>query len=417
MISPSPPYCEDLKCGFCDSNLQLYTVPQREQHYEIHFVHQAGNTNSSTSSELPVKYVVNSHQRKDKKWARKAKSILQPAETDIFWHLADGGDPPPCYTLGLIPLLRQALWKAHSRGELRRAALCYERAVHVSREPWDSMWGCGYRNFLMSCIALMDQPFQKAYSALLSSPVHPSIRNLQCCIEDAWAAGFDEIGAKQLKKLVGTKKWIGTGDLWVAFVFRGIPVELVDFDLRQKNNGPKAVLDWIVNYFTPSVALGTDVNDALSKASPIVTTERMPLVLQYNGHSRTIIGYQINKKGQTCLLTFDPSRVVSAEVRKTAMQCFNFTDSSGSWTTGQKRGASEILSTRIQKCMKPEETNGTESSTTKEVDFKDLLKRFIVDDKAFRSKDQYQILYFPMTNPLTESERLGRKIVTSTKMG
>ena len=43
-------------------------------------------------------------------------------------------------------------------------------------------------------------------------------------------------------------------------------------------------------------------------ATPVVVTDRMPLVLQYQGHSRTIIGYEITREGATNLLAFDPSR-------------------------------------------------------------------------------------------------------------
>lgn len=46
-----------------------------------------------------------------------------------------------------------------------------------------------YRNFLMACTALMDQPFQPMYFPLLDEPVPPSIRNFQSTIEDAWKAG------------------------------------------------------------------------------------------------------------------------------------------------------------------------------------------------------------------------------------
>ncbi|KAG5634971.1 hypothetical protein H0H81_000171 [Sphagnurus paluster] len=52
-------------------------------------------------------------------------------------------------------------------------------------------------------------------------------------------AGFDEEGASDLNNLVGAKKWIGTADLWVAFTYRGIPAELVDFDLKNQSQGRK----------------------------------------------------------------------------------------------------------------------------------------------------------------------------------
>jgi hypothetical protein len=37
----------------------------------------------------------------------------------------------------------------------------------------------------------------------------------------------------------------------------------------------------------------------------------MPLILQHAGHSRTIIGYEVSKKGIVNLLVFDPSKCVS----------------------------------------------------------------------------------------------------------
>lgn len=49
------------------------------------------------------------------------------------------------------------------------------------------------------------------------------IATLQSWIEEAWAEGFDAIGRAQLKgRLKGQKKWIGTGDVWVGMMSRGI---------------------------------------------------------------------------------------------------------------------------------------------------------------------------------------------------
>lgn len=94
-------------------------------------------------------------------WGVKAKAILHPfGENDAFWYPAQSTAPPSNYTpgrllptwnklfwtnlrVGLIPLLRKALWKVHARGGIRRAALCHENAVHISREMWDAGWGCG----------------------------------------------------------------------------------------------------------------------------------------------------------------------------------------------------------------------------------------------------------------------------------
>lgn len=52
----------------------------------------------------------------------------------------------------------------------------------------------------------------------------------------------------------------------------------------------------------------TTVGEALRGASPVVVTDRMPLVLQHQGHSRTIVGFEKLKSGSVNLLCFDPSK-------------------------------------------------------------------------------------------------------------
>lgn len=170
----------------------------------------------------------------------------------------------------------------------------------------------------MACTALMDQQVQPMYFPALDHPTPPGVRNLQQWIEDAWTAGFDKEGANDLKnKLVGTKKWIGTADVHVAFLSRGIPSRLVDFP-DGDNSGIDTVLRWIEAYFSEAaqnsrqMRLGAKVkatvDEALRGASPVVITERMPLILQHKGHSRTIVGYERTKDGSINLLCFDPSR-------------------------------------------------------------------------------------------------------------
>lgn len=49
------------------------------------------------------------------------------------------------------------------------------------------------------------------------------------------------------------------------------------------------------------------------------------MVLQHSGHSRTIIGYEVNSKGDTNLLLFDPGKSIPDDIRKSAIT--EFTDS------------------------------------------------------------------------------------------
>jgi hypothetical protein len=101
--------------------------------------------------------------------------------------------------------------------------------------------------------------------------------------------------------------------------YRLFSAQLVDFDLSRA--GPQALTDWVVSYFTPPVkhSATATIEDALRGASAITVTERMPLVLQHAGHSRTIIGYEQAAGGNVNLLLFDPSRRPSTELREAAL--------------------------------------------------------------------------------------------------
>ena len=70
------------------------------------------------------------------------------------------------------------------------------------------------------------------------------------------------------------------------------------------------MVDWVVNYFDPPMPHPPTVNEALRGAQAISVTDRMPVVLQHDGHSRTIIGYEITQTGSINLLMFDPSKHV-----------------------------------------------------------------------------------------------------------
>ncbi|KAG8821282.1 hypothetical protein FRC17_009883 [Serendipita sp. 399] len=76
----------------------------------------------------------------------------------------------------------------------------------------------------MACTSLYEQQVIPQYFSLLEQDGGPGVRNLQDWLEKAWAEGFDPIGAEDLKgKLVGTRKWIGTAEIYTAFTYRGIP--------------------------------------------------------------------------------------------------------------------------------------------------------------------------------------------------
>ena len=72
--------------------------------------------------------------------------------------------------------------------------------------------------------------------------------------------------------------------------------------------GIDLMIKWVVDYFTPKQTIDKPTNIFESLTNPPVTnTNKMPLILQHNGHSRTIIGYEVDGRGITNLLTFDPA--------------------------------------------------------------------------------------------------------------
>lgn len=66
-----------------------------------------------------------------------------------------------------------------------------------------------------------------------------------------------------------------------------------------------------MDYFTQDPPKHHNINDALRAASPVVITNKMPIVLQHAGHSRTVIGFERSQEKIT-LLMFDPSRYVNS---------------------------------------------------------------------------------------------------------
>lgn len=55
------------------------------------------------------------------------------------------------------------------------------------------------------------------------------------------------------------------------------------------------------------------------KRKPVVQTEKLPLVLQHKGHSRTIVGYEETHRG-IHLLLFDPGRSTPIDIRNAGLE-------------------------------------------------------------------------------------------------
>jgi len=203
------------------------------------------------------------------------------------------------------------------------------------------------------------------------------------------------------------------------------------------------VIKWVVDYFTPKQAIDkpTNIFESLTN-SPVTITNKMPLILQHDGHSRTIIGYEIDGRGITNLLMFDPAYRPSSELRSKALgDFFQSRSSEDSSSITSPLGASNLkrkLSEDVQSLNKEKSPKirevGHPISSRKEpstdttlpfnqgsskkdgLDLYSMLQKFRLDPKRLSKKKQYQILYFPMTAPLTDREKMERKQVTCIKI-
>lgn len=162
-------------------------------------------------------------------------------------------------TGGLIPVLQTTFEKAmlSPQSPTRRAVLCNANVLHIKSQFGDFGWGCGYKSACMvfSAIRHLDSysnlllqgeqqslpadangyrvahafkrklendEIEEASNAKLVAPLL-SIEQMQQIVEEAWKAGFDPPGKRHFNgKLVGSKRWIGTSEVYVLFTWLGI---------------------------------------------------------------------------------------------------------------------------------------------------------------------------------------------------
>ncbi|KAG8736815.1 hypothetical protein FRC12_017433 [Ceratobasidium sp. 428] len=184
---------EYIACELCREPIHELSLDDRQAHYEAHFNNGDGLEVNELDAQLAVSLSQASSPRRgapppvDYPFNGKQRTYSLKPRENVFWHTACPSPPPSrIITPGIISLLKQALERSGSGG-----ALCVPQVVHYGTELWDLGWGCGYRNFLMACSALVAQDIRPEYQALLMGDAcgPPGVRNLQVWIEDAWRRG------------------------------------------------------------------------------------------------------------------------------------------------------------------------------------------------------------------------------------
>ncbi|KAJ2800849.1 hypothetical protein H4R20_003908 [Coemansia guatemalensis] len=196
---------------------------------------------------------------------------------------------------------------AHARGIGRSSVvLCNGDTRLFCSTPADRRWACGYRNCQMLISALMVHQTRTTDVGSASRFPRgnvPGVDELQQMLELAWRDGYDPEGAVQLRhRVVGTRKWIGATEVYCIMAHLGVATRIVDFPRPSAPDGTHPLLfAWVLDYYTAAAPAPPGDSD-----TGVCLTARLPLYLQHQGHSRTIVGVEIADAG-TFLLVLDPN--------------------------------------------------------------------------------------------------------------
>lgn len=274
------------------------------------------------------------------------KQALAGVKGDLWWSILEDGidDVPKNFTPGLIPIL-ETLFNAAVREKVSKGAvLCRSGVCHIqSVFGFDAGWGCGYRNFQMALTSLESEELPGFPSTTIASGTKdkPRVRTIQAWMKEAWDAGYDPQGLKDFKgSIVGTKKWIGTADLYALAASRGIACKLFNFPalpgVEKQKIKPMhhALMRFVKMYFDGEldqpdfgaimrINTGGFNNPSTSSNSgqgSATVSAKLPLILQHSGHSRTVVGYEIDDAEEINLIVFDPATSIPRALGKTALE-------------------------------------------------------------------------------------------------
>lgn len=211
-----------------------------------------------------------------------------------------------------------------------------QRDVGLFHVQQKDSWTCGYRNLQMLLAALVPtldphHLFLKTHASnvmVQSGRVVcfeiPSQPELESELEATWRAGFDPNGAQHYGSNVsGRRKWIGAVEVWSILAAAGIDSCVVQFIRCSESRamlGPfcsryfSHVCPWCDN--TSAHATSRQVaHSLLDKVKSIDSSHtgcgcsRLPLYLQWEGHSVTVVGVEHSPSGKPLnLLIMDPSK-------------------------------------------------------------------------------------------------------------
>ncbi|KAB8199872.1 DUF1671-domain-containing protein [Aspergillus parasiticus] len=204
-------------------------------------------------------------------------------------------------TTDVVPVLVRLCEQDKS---VQRAFFCSPKVHQISKMPKEGGF-CGYRNIqmLISYIKECRVPGHECFSETL-----PTILQIQEMIESAWDMGFNSIGRIETGGIRGTRKYIGTAEAQALFLSLGIQCEASRIGITKDMQAHDVLFMCIANYFRQACSL--DTNDK------VFLTNLPPIYFQHQGHSLTIIGFEIRDNGSANLLVLDPMFKPSSAVKR-----------------------------------------------------------------------------------------------------
>lgn len=225
-------------------------------------------------------------------------------------------------SLHIIPVLMKLC--RHDK-DVERAFFCSSSVRHIFKMRREGGF-CGYRNIQMLVSHIKDA--QRPGHEQFPGNALPSILELQDRIEQAWDMGFNSSGRIETGGIKGTRKYIGTPEVrgnrfnelgfflktltkaQALFLSLGIKCSTGAFSAREGFHAHDLLLQDVASYFRS----GCD----LDSQDKILRTDLAPIYFQHRGHSMTIVGFEIDKKGSANLLVFDPMFKTSPAIRRLA---------------------------------------------------------------------------------------------------
>lgn len=175
-----------------------------------------------------------------------------------------------------------------------RVFLCSPRVRHICKLSREGGF-CGYRNIQMLLSYIIKS---KGVGSEIFPNGVPSILQLQELIEKAWDLGYNSSGRTETGGIKGTRKFIGTPEAQALFMSLKIPCDASSLSGTENVSAHDALYMEVASYFRSNIPLENETK--------VFTTDLPPIYFQHQGHSMTIIGFEIRENGSANILVFDP---------------------------------------------------------------------------------------------------------------